>query len=47
MRLLILGLSLAAVGTAQSVTFYKDVLPVLQRNCQTVIGRAKPRPCLF
>ncbi len=35
MRLLMLGLSLAAVGTAQSVTFYKDVLPVLQRNCQT------------
>lgn len=35
MRLLILGASFAALGAAQSVTFYKDVVPVLQANCQS------------
>ena len=29
------------------VTFYKDVLPVLQNNCQTCHRPVKSRPCLF
>src|SRR5882724_5520035 len=51
MRVLSLGLACAALSAAAStsqVTFYKDVLPVLQKNCQSCHrpGEAAPMSLL-
>ena len=35
----------AAATTNDKVTFNKDVLPVLQKNCQTATAPAKWRRC--
>jgi len=37
----------AALASAQSVTFYKDVLPVLQKNCQTCHRPGQMAPMSF
>jgi hypothetical protein len=49
MRTLIVGLSLAAAGLgAADITFNKDVLPILQKNCQACHrpGEIGPMPLL-
>jgi len=50
MRSLVLSLcsvALAAAATAPQVTFYKDVLPVLQKNCQTCHRPGEAAPMAF
>src|SRR5215813_5574268 len=52
LRAAVVGLALILVGAAapptSQVTFNKDVLPILQRNCQTCHrpGEAAPMPLL-
>ena len=48
MKLCIAFVLTALTGFAQSVTFHKDVLPVLQKNCQTCHrpGEVAPMPFL-
>jgi hypothetical protein len=50
MRVLSLGLACAALSAAAStsqVTFYKDVLPVLQKNCQSCHRPGEAAPMSF
>jgi hypothetical protein len=50
MRSLLLGLAAAAVASAAtntSVTFYKDVLPVLQKDCQSCHRPGEAAPMSF
>lgn len=51
MRLLLAGFVCAAIGSAATtsspVTFYKDVLPVLQKNCQTCHRPGEAAPMSF
>lgn len=48
MRLFVTLLACAALGNAAAPTFYRDVLPVLQRNCQSCHrpGEAAPMALL-
>lgn len=50
-RVLALGLSFAALAaaatTSSQVTFYKDVMPVLQRNCQSCHRPGEAAPMSF
>jgi hypothetical protein len=36
--------TVSAAAEASGVTYYKDVLPVIQKNCQGAIAPAKPLP---
>jgi hypothetical protein len=47
MRMLIAGLALATAALGADVTFSKDVLPILQKNCQACHrpGEIGPMPC--
>src|SRR5437660_8275389 len=48
MRVLWVGLACAALsGAAPSATFYKDVLPVLQKNCQSCHRPGEAGPMSF
>src|ERR1700721_3765777 len=50
MRSLVLSLcsvALAAAATTPQPTFYKDVLPVLQKNCQTCHRPGEAAPMSF
>src|ERR1700719_2514870 len=50
MRSLVLSLcsvALAVAATTPQVTFYKDVLPVLQKNCQTCHRPGEAAPMAF
>jgi hypothetical protein len=48
MRIFVTLLACAALGNAAAPTFFKDVLPVLQRNCQSCHrpGEAAPMALL-
>ena len=50
MRLIVLSLcsvALASAATSPQATFYKDVLPVLQKNCQTCHRPGEAAPMAF
>lgn len=44
---LLVGVGASAASTSNSVTFYKDVLPVLQRNCQGCHRPGEAAPMSF